>query len=242
MEPALSVPQTTSFPVKGRQGLMINQKLSFGDYKTSRVKRSWTRGRNTRIDVLSGQAADPAYPNLVSLNYNNRDQSYHFQMTDFFGNVSDIYAASGFFSKDLQIGDNPNSIINILEDLFSGINFSSNVFYLQVFLNEQERPWQLVLDNDAAQFFAKEYTGLFAIDKYNYYTLKPITRVQGKKGPEDLIMGSVGYEIFNNKEESVAAVSLVDNGTVYLHTKDPDERFLMSNLCAALLLQEEISE
>jgi len=38
----------------------------------------------------------------------------------------------------------------------------------------------------------------------------------------------------------VAAVSLIDNGMVYLGRTTPEERFLLANACTALLLQEEI--
>lgn len=240
-EPALSVTDTVSYPVKGRQGWLINQQLKFGEYETSKVKRSWTRGGNTRIDLLSGQTVPAGYPDLVSMNYNDREQSYYFQMNDFYGNSSDVYASSAFHSEDLQIGNNENSLINILEDLFGQSSYAENLFYLQLFRNREERPWQLLLDNDAAQMFADRYTGIFALDREQYYILRPINKLQTKNGPRE-VFGTLGFEVFNSKEESVAAVSLVDNGSVYFHTKDPDERFLMANLCAALLLQENLAE
>lgn len=242
MKPALSVADTTAFPVKGRQGLLIKQKISFGDYQTSVVKRSWTRSGNTRVDLLSGQPHDPNYPNLIAMDYADSDQSFYFIMKDFFGNAADVYAVSQFHSEDLQIGDNPNSVINILEDIFGGSGYSENLFYLQIFLNEDTTPWQLVLDNEAAQRFAGEYTGFFALNNKEFYTLMPITHLDGKKGPQKIIAGSIGYEIFDSNGKSVAAVSLVDNGEVYLHTKDPSERLLLSSLCAALLLQEDIAD
>lgn len=240
-KPALSVTETTAFPVKGRQGLLIRQKLNFGDYETSVVKRSWTRSGNTRVDLLSGQPHNPNYPNLIAMDYANSDQSYYFNIKDFFGNVADVYAVSAFHSRDLQIGDNPNSVVNILEDIFGRSGYSENLFYLQVFPNNETAPWQLVLDNQAAQVSAGEYTGFFALDENHFYTLKPIDKLMGKKGPQE-IFGSVGYEIFDSSGKSVAAVSLIDRGEVYFHTKDPSERFLLSGLCAALLLQENMSE
>lgn len=241
MKPVLSVTDTTAFPVKGRQGLLIRQKLNFGDYETSVVKRSWTRSGNTRVDLISGQVHNPSYPNLIAMDYAGSDQSYYFTIKDFFGNIADVYAVSAFHSRDLQIGDNPNSVVNILEDIFGNSGYSENLFYLQVFLNDESTPWQLVLDNDAAKMFAGDYTGFFALDNSNFYTLRPITHIAGKKGPQE-IYGSIGYEIFDSKDRSVAAVSLVDNGEVYFHTKDPSERFLLSALSAALLLQEDVSE
>lgn len=241
IKPALSVAETTALPVKGRQGLLIKQKLSFGDYETSVVKRTWTRSGNTRVDLISGQVHDPSYPNLASMDYANSDQSYYFTIKDLQGNIADVYAVSAFQSGDLQIGDNPNSVINILEDLFGGSGYSDNLFYLQVFPNSDLAPWQLVLDNDAAKGYKGEFSGFFALDEANFYTLKPITHVVGKKGPKE-IFPSVGFEIFDRNGTSVAAISLIDGGEVYFHTQDPSEKFLLSGLFAALLLQEDLSE
>lgn len=240
-EPALSVSETAAYPVKGRQGWMINQKLKFGEYETSRVKRSWTRGGNTRVDLLSGAVQNPDYPNFISMDYDDRHQNYYFQMTDFYGNISDVYASSEFHSQDLQIGNNPNSLVNILEDIFGRNGYSENIFYLQLFRNTEERPWQLMLDNYASEVLADEYTGVFALDRDRYYILKPINKINGKNGPQK-IAGSMGFEIFDRSDKSVAAVSLMDSGKVYFHTKDPDERFFMANLCAALLLQQNLEE
>ena len=44
------------------------------------------------------------------------------------------------------------------------------------------------------------------------------------------------------KGVTVAAVSLVDNGMVFIGHTDAAERFLLANACAALLLQEAIDE
>lgn len=243
-EPALSIPDDANLerlPVKGRQGLLINQKLNFGEFTTSPVKRSWTRGGNTRVDIVP--LPDDNYPALISVEYIDRGQTFYFNLRDANGNVSDVYGSSRFFAEDLQLGNNnPNSIINIAQDIFGGTDYSENLFYLQIYLNEETQPWELLLDNHASQMSSKSYTGLFARDRENYYTLEPITKVQGKEGPEAMIMGSIGYEILDKQNEPVAAVSLVDNGIVFLRTQDPVERFLLANLCAALLLQENIEE
>lgn len=246
MEPVLSVSESDelqTLAVKGRQGLMINQKLEFGEYKTGKVTRSWTRGGNTRLDLPFGTVSDPNYPNLISMDYVHRNQAYYFQLSDDRGNISDVYGTSFYNARDRQIGDNPNSIINILEDIFGKADYAENLYYLQLYINDERRPWQLLLDNHAAVAFANKYQGVFALDEKAYFTLKPLTKVFGKKGPKEVWSSeSMGFEIFNSSNESVGAVSLVDNGKVYLHTRDPKERFILANLSAALLLQQNIAE
>ena len=236
MQPALTASSPVeNLPVKGRQGLLINQKLTFGDFQTSKVKRSWTRGGENILGIPVGRF------NRDFLSYQSvgKDQDFFFVMEDPGGNRAEVFALSQLASQDIQLDKSSGTFS---EDSFSINLKSENIFYIQLFLNGNNRAWELLLDNEAAQIFAKEYQGIFAYDEDNYYTLKPITKVQGKKGPENLLLGSIGYEIFNKKEEPVAAVSLVDSGNVYLYTQDPEERFLMANLCAALLLQEDLEE
>jgi hypothetical protein len=60
----------------------------------------------------------------------------------------------------------------------------------------------------------------------------------GKSG--NILAGSVGFELFDPQGRSVAAVSLVDKGMVFLGKGNATERFLLANACAALLLQEQI--
>jgi len=244
-QPALSNTGTSTaemHPVKGRQGILINQQLSFAEYQTSKVKRSWTKGGNSRLPVSTGIVGDILYPDLLSMGYANRNQTFHFQMADANSNASDVYAASEFESEDLQIGDNPNSIGNIFEDVFGKNGYTDHFFYVQIFINEQQQPWQLALDNLAAQRNSNGYTGVFALDDDTYYTLRPITKIMGKNGPADMPFGSIGFEILDKNNAFVAAVSVMDKGAVYFNTKDANERFLLANLCAALLLQENIAE
>ncbi len=245
MQPALTNSTnsaTTSYPVKGRQGLLINQKLSFADYQTSKVKRSWTRGTEMRQSVSAGVAADILYPDLLSLGYAARNQTFHFTMADSAGNVASVYAASEFEAEDLQIGKNPNSVVNILEDVFGNSTSMNNLFYVQIYMNNSPEAWQLVLDNQAAQRNAKGYSGAFVLDDKTYYSLRPITKIMGKNGPANMPFGSIGFEILDHQNEFVAAVSTMDRGMVYFNTTDNREKFLLANLCAALLLQEEIAE
>jgi len=242
-KPALSNGDTTDFEelsVKGRQGILINQKLEFGNFQTSKVKRSWTKGGNSRTGLSTGIPGDVFYENIISKEYITRDQTFYFQLKDKENRISDVYAASAFNSANLLIGNNPNSIINIFEDIINIENNIESLFYLQVFVNNETKPWQLILDNQASQLHADNYTGIFAFDEKNYYTLKPITKIASKKGPRSIMFGSVGYEIFDANKKSVAAVSLMDRGMVFLKTTDANEKFLLSNLCSALLLQQQI--
>jgi hypothetical protein len=71
----------------------------------------------------------------------------------------------------------------------------------------------------------------------------PVTKIERKNGKiVNTIAGAPGFEFRNAKGVAVAAVSLVDNGMVFMGKLEAAERFLLANACAALLLQEAIDE
>lgn len=227
-----------TFKVKGRQGILIKQKLSFGSYATNTVKRSWTKGNSSRTGI--GTVVNAAYQNIISVEYINKKQTIRFSLTDDKQQQSDVYCASKFAARDLQIGNRPNSIINIAEDLLGVTSQSTSFYYAQIYTDDKAGPWQLLLDNQAAQARAKSYQGVLALDKENYYTIKPVYKMETKKGNQPILGGSIGFEIFNPQQQPVAAVSLIDNGMVFMNSNSDKERFLLANLCAAILLQQEI--
>ncbi len=227
-------------PVKGRNGFLIKQKLAIGDFTTSSVKRSWTRGSTSRTGLSIGNPTDAYYENIISMEYNKRKQTMNFGITDALNNSSEVRCVTKFASDELIVGNNPNSLLNIGIDILRGIS-SSNTFYAQIFINDQSKPWQLLLDNIAVQDKPRSYTGVVALDKENYYSLVPVNKMLDKNGqPRTILFGSVGLELMNKNDKVVATVSFMDNGKVYMKTTDKSEEFLLANICAALLLQQEI--
>ncbi|MGB8191950.1 MAG: hypothetical protein WCF67_08530, partial [Chitinophagaceae bacterium] len=74
-----------------------------------------------------------------------------------------------------------------------------------------------------------------------YYTIHPVYKIAGKNDKiYTMPVGSVGYEIRNKEGKPLAAISLMDRGMVYLNPMPADEKFLIANVCTALLLQESI--
>ncbi|RYD81327.1 MAG: hypothetical protein EOP53_06645 [Sphingobacteriales bacterium] len=229
----------TELPVKGRNGFFIKQKLSFGDYKTTSVKRSWTKGSSSRTGLSIGNPADPGYENIISMEYTKRKQTVNFGLTDGTYN-SEVRCVTKFSNEELIVGNNENSLPNIIIDLIRG-NRSTNTFYVQVFTNNETKPWHLLLDNNAVQQDAKTYVGKLALDDNNYYSVVPVNKMLNKNGEAaSILFGSIGLDIRNKENKSVATVSFLNNGKVYLNSTDKKEAFLLSNVCAALLLQQQI--
>jgi len=225
--------------VKGRQGFMLNQKLSFGEFTTNKVNRSWTKGSGWTWSI-------PVQNDWVeSLNqtYVQKKQTIRFSLKDSSNNESEVTAFSKANWTDITIGNNPYSVVNIIGDLLRIGDNGSNIFAVRIVPGKNQQPWEMVIDNNAAQINAKTYTGMLAKSKFDYYSIVPVYLLKNKQGKPVALPfgGSVGYEFRNMSGKTVAAVSLIDRGLVYFDTTDTDEKFLIANAIAALLLQEQLN-
>ena len=229
------------YAVEGRQGILIKEKLNFGEYSTTKVKRSWTKGRSSRTGIGWGGTTQDEWVNIISTEYISKRQTINFSMSDG-KNFSEVFCASRFNSKDLQIGKSETSILNIGMDIAGIGGKSSSLYYVQIFTNDDEGPWQLMLDNQAAQAKAKTYIGVLAKNRTEYYTLVPVTKLEKNGKTGNILGGSVGFEFQNEQGTAIAAVSLMDKGMVFLGKTSVEERFLLANACTALLLQQQIDE
>ncbi len=229
--------------VKGRNGILIKQKLSFAEYQTSTVKRSWTQGSSSNAGVGLGVPGTPDYTQVIGLEYVDKRQTLRFSMDDPAGIHSDVFCVSKFSSKDLYLGKNQNSIFNIGIDLMrlSG-DYSSSLYYVQIYLPHQPAPWQIVLDNEQSQAKPSKYIGYLTQSRDKYYKIVPLNQVLDKNGvARKMPFGSLGFQFLTADDRPIAAVSLMDNGKVYFNkSASREERFLIANACAALLLQEVI--
>ena len=178
---------------------------------------------------------------MIGVEFSDKKQSVRFELTDENANESSVFCVSRARSENLVIGNNPNSLLNIAMDVLSIEESSENLFWVKIYLKNEQEPWEMVIDNEASQAKAKTYTGMVAQSRDKFYTLHPVYQITGNKGKVyTMPFGSMGYEIRTKEGKPVAAISLVDRGFVYLNTAQPEEKFLLANICAALLLQEAI--
>jgi hypothetical protein len=233
-------PVYDEYNVKGRQGILIKQKMSFGEFFTNTVHRSWTKGNSSRFWLGYINPSQQQWINIISVEYINKKQTIRYELNSG-GLQSQVYCVSRFNAKDLEIGRNPNSILNIGMDILGVGGRSSSMYYVQIFTSaHDDRPWELALDNQQSQAAPGTYTGYLAKSKDEYYTIVPATKVEMKGKTGNTLMGAIGFEFRNKDGKTVAAVSLIDKGMIYLGKTTAEERFLLANACTALLLQEEI--
>ncbi len=229
------------YPVQGRQGILINQKLSFGEYHTLLVDRSWTKGSSSMMGLSQGLPTDQDFKKIITSEKVKKNQTLYFALADSLGNQARAYCITNFKSKDFTIGDNPNSVINLFGDILGVGDESSSTFYAMIYDAQATSRWELLIDNQEAQMKPKEYKGYLSKSKDEYYTIQPLSKVINKKGRVGTMpFGSAGFELRNRDGVAIAAVSMIDKGVVYLKKVSPEERILLSGVCAALLLQEQI--
>lgn len=232
--------QKEELAVKGRQGFLIKQKLSFGEFKTTTVKRSWTKGSSWAFGIPLAND----WVESLNLEFVKRKQTVRFNLIDEKGNESEVTAFSKVRWRDLTIGNNPNSIVNIIGDIMKIGDDGTNTYAVRIFPSKNESAWEMLIDNNAAQVNAKTYTGLLAKNKSEYYVVAPVYKLMNKQGKAVSLPlgGSVGFEFRDKNGNTVAAVSLIDNGVVYFNKVSPQEKFLLANAVAALLLQQQLDE
>lgn len=229
------------YAVKGRQGILINQKLAFGNYHTLVVERSWTKGSSVSSGLSQGIPTDEQYKKIITSERVKKNQTLYFALADSSGNQARAYCITKFHGRDFFVGDNPNSVVNIFGDILGIGDESTNTFYAMIYDAQATTRWELILDNQEAQSKPKTYVGYLARNKEEYYTLHPLSRVVSKKGKVGTMpFGSAGYEIRSKDGKALAAVSLIDKGIVYLNPLQPGEKILLAGACTALLLQEQI--
>lgn len=229
--------QKEELAVKGRNAFLIKQKLSFGEFKTTVVKRSWTKGSSWGFGIGVNDWVEQ-----IGIEFSRRKQTVRFHLTDAAGNEAQVTALAKARWTDLTIGRNPNSAINIIGDLLQIGDAGTSTYAVRIATSQNAEPWEMIIDNNAAQRNAKKYKGILAKGKSEYYIITPVYKLMNRQGKAVALPfgGSVGFEFQKPGGETVAAVSLIDNGVVYFNQLAKDEKFLLANAAAALLLQQQL--
>ena len=229
------------YAVEGRMQTVLQKKpLRFGEFYTTGVKSSWKKSSSVTTD-LDGRITR-RNSNTIGMLYSQSKSWRKFTLNNGKGQQAQVIAFNQLNASSYSAGGNVELNFNWLMKSLGVPGKTENSYFVQVYEPNNDQPWELLLDLDAIDWNAKNYIGYFALNDAEYYTIKPITKIMGKNGPSSFPIGLMGYEIFNAGGMPVAAVSVFDKGIVYLQdTLPPDERFLMANLCAALLLYEPAS-
>jgi hypothetical protein len=240
--------QATRLPVKGLNGWMVNQQLSFGPYQTSAIKRGWDfKGsvQYTKFSVSPEEMLLRVFD--ISTDKRNLNQHNKFQYTLEEGErLAEIYATEKFSEKQLVYkSNNP-----FLGDVSATKNYEYAFTAAILPLNGKQDPWSLVLINrydraaDTAKgLFDKPYIAEegYATNGKETVAIRPlrIENVTTKSGKQTKVFGGnilSGYEL-QWDGGVVAIIDILDNSIWMYNELDPSEKLILSSVASAILLK-----
>jgi hypothetical protein len=205
--------EAESYSVKGRNGLMIKQKLSFGEYQTGFVKRGWTSSYRVPFIVTFSGASE-------KVSFSLRD-SMQTAIVHCLGQIrnQEIVLLQRFFMVPVKH-----------EDTFAG-----NLH----FVNDTSQ-WNFLIQNAFNSDPLSPSEG-FASSGERRIEIKGIREMNGKNTFLSR-MGIYGYEL-SEAGRTVAVVDLLNKGEVTLRKElQSKDRLLYSALCASLLIRRDLND
>lgn len=239
----------TKMHVKGLNGWMINQQLSFGNYRTSTIKRGWdftSTLQYTKFNLKPEEMFLRVFNIDTDKRRANQRNKFRYTLED--GNlVAEIFATEKFTEKQLVYKSNNPLIGDISRTERYEYAFSAAILPLTATDND---PWSLVLINryDAAQ---DQDRGLFDrpyVEEEGYATngkeniaIRPlrIDNVTTKSGKETRIFGGkmlTGYEL-RWDDGVVAIIDIMDNNIWLANDLDAKDRLILSSIATSILLK-----
>lgn len=211
--------QSSPLQVKGNGGMLINQKISFGGFYTTPVKR----GISSRTEYsLFGISREKAY------------QPVEFTLF-----------APGSLSADIVGSNNYN---NNIFDLFKGIekyadNFT-NGFFGVIIPNDKKSPvWQVLIENDNSGMALKSETddGVAVDENGNQIDIYG-TKTLSNNNFLTNDTRTFGFELLRNGK-SIGAVSVIGNGKVWIDKNlTPEDQLTVASLATILITKQNLGK
>lgn len=239
----------TKMKVKGVNGWTVNQRLSFGNYKTSVVKRGWdftSTVQYTRFNLKPEEMLLRVFEIDTDNRRNNQRGKFQFLLED--GNLAaDIFATEKFSEKQLVYKSNNPFIGDVSRTDRYEYAFSAAILPLTA---TDHDPWSLVLVN---RYDAKKDTarGLFDrryVEEEGYVTngketiiIQPLRldKVTTRNGKDTKIFGGkmlTGYEL-RWDDGVVAIVDILDNTIWLANDLDAKDKLILSSVSSCILLK-----
>ncbi len=206
-------------PVQGRQGWLMNQKISFGKFYSSKVSRGWLK--SYKYDFF-----------LVGLEGAN--EKYSFTMYDEKNSFTALCANK---VKGLEIPLDRFVNNNSPDNLFSFGIQTKDVFTSNILDENQNKCWNLLILNPDDFRKDGKYVGVLSNNEYEEIVILPVRTLQeGKTIGKEIL----GFE-FKEGEKVIGAVEIINKGTVWLDPSlDENKKLLLATACSAILLQSDL--
>jgi hypothetical protein len=250
----LSVPtsfgeQATRMPVKGIDGWQVNQKLSFGNYTTSKIKRGWdfnSSVSHTKFRISPKEAVLKVFD--INTEKNTNTQKNKFQYTvESNGLMTEVYATEKFKEKQLVYKSNNPWIGNASKTNKYEYAFTAAIIPLTL---KDNTPWSVVLINkyDIAKDTVRSLFDKPYVEEEGYATngkeniaIKPIRidKVSTASGKETKLLGGKmlsGHEILWN-QEVIGMIDILEKTIWMLNSAEEDQKIIVASVSSAILLK-----
>ncbi|GAB2802044.1 hypothetical protein GCM10027275_55380 [Rhabdobacter roseus] len=208
----------TAYAVKGRQGFQVGQVLSFGEYKTSQVKRGWTF----------------SYSIPFAARFSGAREKLSFQQLGPGGRSAEVAFVSRFKETELSP----------LKDYFSLSAYYQNAFAGGIELNGTNEGWEFIVQNvDGGGNSLKNNTLGFVRSSTDRTRIDIIGLRELEGSPKLMTMTNVyGYE-FRLDGQTIGAVSTVNNGKVWIKDNlHPELKLVLASVASGLILRTNVEE
>lgn len=209
--------ETELFDVKGKQGFQISQTLSFGAYKTSKVKRGWTFSY--------------AVPFIVK--FNGAREKLSFQQFGKNNESADVALISKFKETEYEP----------IKDYFSVALKYKNYFAGSIKLNSGEDSWDFIVHNvdGTSRSIRNNNTAGFVRNRNTKIEIIGIHELEGSAAI--ITQGNVyGYE-FQLDGNVIGAVSTLNNGKVWMKKGLADDlKLVLASVSSGLMLRNSMEE
>ncbi|GEO11208.1 hypothetical protein SAE01_37040 [Segetibacter aerophilus] len=236
-------------PVRGLNGWMINQKLTFGSYETSRVKRGWDFSGSFQYTKFRIRPEE-ALLKVLHIDIDNKSlkQRNNFQYTIENGDAAaEVYATEKFSEKQLVYKSNNPYIGSVSKTKKYEYAFTAGIIPLT---SKNNAPWSLVLINtyDINKDTNRKVFGQPYVEEEGYATngeqsiaIRPlrVENVSTKDSRDVRVFGGKllsGYELLI-ENEPIALIDILEN-SIWLHNKlNADDKLILSSIASAILLK-----
>jgi len=207
---------TDAYSVKGRQDSQIGQVISFGDFKTNKVKRGWKLGYSIPFFVK----------------FQGAGEKLSFSLSSADGKSADVALVSKFKETEYEP----------FKEYFAVSLKYKNYFVGAVRLDNSEEWDFIVHDVDGASRSLKQNSTIGFVRKGHIKI--DITGIRSLEGSSDFITQNqvYGYE-FQQNGKVIGAVSTINYGKVWLKKDLHEEtKLVLASVSSGLMLRNSMAE
>ncbi|MCU7550982.1 hypothetical protein OCK74_17825 [Chitinophagaceae bacterium LB-8] len=241
--------QATMMKVNGLNSFTGRKSISFGDYRTSKIKRGWhvTSSRPDRNSGITTEERVMKIFGVQNAHYTSKERTkYRYTIQD--GNLTaEVFCLENMVKEQLEVKTNVRWIGDISETKNYQYSFSAVVVPLTM---KDDEPWQVAFynDYDRSKDTARRILDLPYVEESGYasngkdtITIRPVrvSNVVSKSGKESRFPVKIltGYEL--RIDDGVIAIIDVLGHHVWVYNDlDQPTKLVVASVSSALLLRK----